>query len=391
MAISVCMITGAFYPEVSGGGLQCKTLIDALGENIKPYVITTSSFKGLKSEVLPGGIRVFRVYLNPKSFISKIRALFAFFSIFLKLSPQVDIVQLHGFSQKNIIVILLSKLFAKKIVHKFTSAGQDDPLSISAQRLGAIKIFFLSVADVFINVSPALVDRFKKSSLSGKNMFFIPNGVDTQRFSPAGAGEKMRFKKELGLKADKKTILFVGFFSCDKAPDVLLNAWVNMRQDLRKATQLLFVGSTSSAYFEISQELAVGMKKLINDLNLNNDVVFIEKALDIEKYYKASDIFVLPSKREGLPNTLLEAMSSGLVCIVSRIPGVTDYLIEDSVNGFLFNQGDSAGLAERLNTVLTQEAVALSVGVNARSRVLNNFSMDKISAEYLKIYKNGIR
>ena len=384
------MITGAFYPEVSGGGLQCKSLIDALGKNIKPYVITTSSSKELKSEVLSGDIRVFRAYLNPKSFISRTAVFFKFICIFLGLMTRVKIVQMHGFSQKNIVFTLLAKLFGKKIVHKFSSAGQDDPLSISAQMFGAVKIFFLSMADVFVNVSPALVDRFNKSFLKRKSMFFISNGVDTQRFSPVDAEEKAQLKKKLGLKAGKKTIIFVGFFSRDKAPDLLLNAWINIRQDLRQSTQLLFIGSIISDYFEVSKELVAAMKKTINDLNLIEDVVFTEKVLDIEKYYKASDIFVLPSKREGLPNALLEAMSSGIACIASKIPGVTDYLIEDSVSGFLFDQGDSAALAGCLDRVLTQEAAAVSAGLNARLRILDNFSMDRISKEYLKIYKNGI-
>ena len=71
---------------------------------------------------------------------------------------------------------------------------------------------------------------------------------------------------------------------------------------------------------------------------------FVETTRTIEKYYRAVDMYVLPSIREGLPIALLEAMSSALPCVASRLPGSTDTLIEHDVSGLLVAPDDVEGL-----------------------------------------------
>lgn len=384
----ICMVTGAFFPEVSGGGLQCKTLIEALRKNMRPYVITTSAVKRPLRRERMDGIEVFRAYLNPKSFLSKFRAFFALLSDFLKIQSQIDIVQLNGVTQKNIPVILLAKLFRKKVLQKMTSVGWDDPLAISIQRWGKIKLFFFSCADGFVSVSPGLTDRFLDSCLGHKKLYFIPNGVDARRFYPINDNaRKMELRKELGLNPDTKLILFVGFFSHDKAPDLLLDSWLGINPKIREKTQLLFVGATSSGYYEISENLVKSMKCRLSGLENKESVKFIEKILNIEKCYQAADIFVLPSRREGLPNALLEAMSCGLACVAASIKGVTDYLINDGENGLLFESGNAKDLTDKLTLLLKQDAYCKQIGIRASAEISDKFSLEKLSKRYLDAYE----
>ncbi|MDO8603545.1 MAG: glycosyltransferase family 4 protein [Candidatus Omnitrophota bacterium] len=382
------MVTGAFFPEVSGGGLQCKTLIEALRENIRPYVITTSAIRKSLRRGRIDGIEVFRIYLDPRSFISKFRAFFNLLLDFLKIQSRIDIIQLNGFTQKNIPIILLAKLFRKRILQKLTSVGCDDPLAISMQRWGKIKLFFFSRADGFVSVSPGLTDRFLGSCLRHKRLYFIPNGVNTRRFYPLNDNaRKIELRKELGLKSDTKLILFVGFFSYDKAPDLLLNSWLDMDPEIREKTQLLFVGATSTGYYEISENLVKGMKFRSSGLENKESVKFIEKILDIEKCYQAADIFVLPSRREGLPNALLEAMSCGLACIAAYLKGVTDYLINDGENGLLFESGNAKALTDKLTRLLKQDAYCRQIGIRASAEISDKFSLEKLSRRYLDAYE----
>jgi len=382
----VCMVTGAFFPEISGGGLQCKTLIEALDRKITPFVITTTTFKDSPLRDSVNAIKVFRIYLNPNSLFSKIKAFFILILIFFKIQPKIKIFQLHGFSLKNIPMIILVKLSGKKAIQKLTSLGVDDPISISRQKWGRIKLFWLSYVDAFISVSPGLMDKFMNSSLKNKKLFFIPNGVDTDRFIPLDILNKKSMKKQLGLDAGKKIVLFIGFFSYDKCPDLLLKSWLMCRPRFKNQVQLLFIGASRSKYFEISADLVQRIKKEAEELEKEGEVKFIEKTLNIQAYYQAADIFVLPSRREGLPNALMEAMSCGLACIATRLGGITDYLIDDGKDGLLFAPQDAQELSNKLNMLLNNQEYAQELGINARKKVERLFSIKLISERYFDMY-----
>src|SRR5207245_3252238 len=101
-------------------------------------------------------------------------------------------------------------------------------------------------------------------------------------------------------------------------------------------------------------------------LGIADRVKFVEHAADIERLYDAADVFVLPSTREGAPNVVLEAMASGLPCIVTRLPGVTDAMIDDGRNGILVEKDDRQALAAALTTVLRDRDLAQELGPRAR-------------------------
>ena len=98
-------------------------------------------------------------------------------------------------------------------------------------------------------------------------------------------------------------------------------------------------------------------------------------------------MFVLPSLREGLPNTLLEAMASGLCCIASRIPGITDTLIDHGVNGLLVRPGDALELEQAMRQALESPASAHAWGRRARKTVEESWVIDQVAEQYLAAYQ----
>ena len=90
----------------------------------------------------------------------------------------------------------------------------------------------------------------------------------------------------------------------------------------------MIVGASQSDYYEIDPAMADRVRADAVRLGCADRLQLVEHTSSIEQYYRAADIFVLPSKREGLPNALLEAMACGLPSIVSRLPGVTDSVID---------------------------------------------------------------
>src|SRR5206468_5038686 len=115
-------------------------------------------------------------------------------------------------------------------------------------------------------------------------------------------------------------------------------------------------------------------------------VLFVGPADDIEKYFRAADVFVLPSAREAHPVALLEAMACGLPCIATRLPGATDVIIDDGVSGRLCPADDEAAFAQALGEMLTDRAGARTLGARARETVAARYDIRHTAEQWRAAY-----
>ncbi len=379
------MVTGAYYPELSGAGLQCRELVHFLRDRVTFTILTTSTNPSLPPVGEVGGVLVYRVAVDLGRFASKLKAAISLASRFVQLRGRFDIVHLHGFSRKSLLLIVLAKLFRKKLVLKLTSVGHDDPLSIGAR--GRLASWCYSRTDIFFGVSPRLQELYHSSGLHRGKFWLVPNGVDLQRFRPGNPTEQRTLRRELGLPEELVLILFVGFFSREKRPDLLFEVWNRIQAEGLPATGLVFVGATRSRYYEVDPVLAPKIRAEAQHLGVEKQMVFVEMTHQIEKYYQAADIFALPSSREGLPNTLLEAMATGLPCAVSRLSGVTDEVIDHGINGLLFPPGDGVALEGALRLLLQDPTFAQELGRRARATVEERYSITQTAWRTLEAYE----
>jgi glycosyltransferase involved in cell wall biosynthesis len=265
-----------------------------------------------------------------------------------------------------------------------TSIGHDDPISM--RQRGFLLNYCFSKADAYVGVTSHFNKLYAKSQLPLNRYIEIPNGVDIDRFRPAVAGEREILRDQLGLPTKIKLILFVGHFSREKCPDILLEAWKYFVAETFLDTGVIFVGATKTNHYEVDPRLVEDIQELAAPY-INERIFFIERAHEIEKYYQTADIFVLPSLREGLPNALLEAMACCLPVITSRLEGVTDWIVEDGKNGLLLKSVIEDDLGKALISMLKDEIQAHLLGLKARETVLERFSMEKVAEEYLELYR----
>lgn len=379
------MVTGAYYPELSGAGLQCRELVLQLRDAVRFTVLTTTADPEMPLVDEQDGVPVYRVFVDPDRAWSKMTAAVRMTRVLFRARRRFSILHLHGFSAKSVLLVVFGLLTGRRIAIKLTSAGLDDPVSM--RRRGPLAYWCFRQARMFFGVSPRFQTLYQASGLPRDRYRLIPNGVDLERYRPAASEERLALRRELDLPLDATVILFVGFFSREKCPELLFDAWSRMVA-ANTSSVLVFVGATRSSYYEVDHGLAPRIREEALRRGLAGRVHFVESTLEIEKYHRASDIFVLPSVREGLPNALLEAMACGTACVVTRIEGVTDTLVDDGESGILVPPRDVAALEAALVLLVSRPDRARAMGVLARNRIERDFALAPMARQYLDAYRD---
>jgi glycosyltransferase involved in cell wall biosynthesis len=330
------------------------------------------------------GVVVRRVAVDVRSAASKATASIRLAGHLLSARDAYDIIHVHGFSQKNVAVSIVGRLLGKRLVLTLHTAGQDEPSVV--KRRGPLAFWSFRSADLVMCVSPDLRDRWRAADLPAERVRLTPNGVDTERFRPASIDERRALRQALGWPDAQPVVLFVGFFSRDKRPDLLFRAWRRIAID-GLGPRLAFVGAKKTGYYEIDESLGREIRQQAEALGRADEVMSIEPTEDVEVYFRAADAFVLPSIREAQPLALLEAMACGLPCLATYLPGATDVLIEDGVNGRLFPADDEAALADALRAVLNDRRAADAMGARARETVVARYDIRRTSEDWLSAYQ----
>jgi len=380
------MITGVYLPEINGAVLQCSQLINILGKFVNYSILTGTSDESSNKYDYIDGVLVTRVFMpyrrNLEFFIGAVR----FYVCLIRMLRENDLVHIHGFSKRNAVAIFIGWVLRKKVVLKMTSCGYDDPLSIKNGPVILWKIFKLCHA--YIGISPAFLESYLKAGVSEHKFNLIPNGVDLDRYSPVSPNERQALREKYGFTSHDKVIIFVGHFSPEKRPMLVYRAWARLCAHNISA-KLVFIGHTSN-HFEVDEGIIESIKQDAHQRGVLQRIHFVETTPHVDEYMKIADVFTLPSVREGLPNVLLEAMACALPCVVSILPGITDWLIDDDETGILFRSDDPDVLATKLAPYLVENFINQKMGLAARQAMETNFSCMTTSQKVLELYRRAM-
>ncbi len=196
----------------------------------------------------------------------------------------------------------------------------------------------------------------------------IPNGVDITRFNPSDAGISFGKRSQI--------VVCVSRLNYEKGIDVLLQAWHLVHEQIEQA-QLIIVGNG---------DLQIQLEHMAKALGITDSVEFAGLRSDIPTQLRRGGLAVLPSRCEGMPNALLEAMACGLPCVATRVSGSED-IIQHGINGLLVESEDYQGLAQALLTLLRDPALAQQYGHAARATIEKHYSLEHIADMYVELYQ----
>jgi 1,4-alpha-glucan branching enzyme len=210
----------------------------------------------------------------------------------------------------------------------------------------------------------------------------IYNGVDMQKFNPNK--NKASLRREIGLEEKQKIVLFVGRFYRRKGLTTLLQSIPKVVQKFR---DVKFVISG-----EGSKQNKTKLIRMARKLRIQNSILFLgyfpdEKLPDL---YAASDIFVLPALYENFPFAILEAQSTGLPVISTKVGGIPELII-DKKTGLLFDPENSEQLVEEITALLQNPQFAEEIGTRGRRRIKEKFNWSLITKEVVDLYSKSLK
>jgi glycosyltransferase involved in cell wall biosynthesis len=216
------------------------------------------------------------------------------------------------------------------------------------------------LADLIVVLSEKAAETFRARGFSDDKLFYLPRGVDTDRFRPGERPAKFR-------------AIFSGALIERKGVHHLLEAW--SRLNLKDA-ELWLVGS-------VHDEAKPHLKKFWRD-----NIKVIGFARDLENYLSQATIYVFPSQWEGSAKTVYEAAACGLPAVTTREAGD---VIRNGIEGIIVPPGDVDAIADAIQHLYDNPDLVNRMGRAARQRVVENFTWDHYRERLLDAYQTAIR
>jgi glycosyltransferase involved in cell wall biosynthesis len=372
------MVTSIFPPSI--GGIQSHTLRlaqELVRHGAEVHVVTRIQ-RGLAPFERMQGVRVHRVGIACASGAAGSGAFVAEATrALIELRGQIDVVHAHQLLSPTLVGLLSSAVARLPLVLNPHACGTIGDVGVlSATPLGRLRLrMAMSRADAFVAISRTLRDELIAAGAPPHRIWSIPNGVDTDRFSPASPRERGMLRAALRLD-DAPWVVYTGRLAPEKGVDLLLSAWPRLLEAVPSA-RLCILGTGAEERALRSQAVAH---------HIHDSVTFAGGTGDVAPFVRAADVAVLPSRTEGMPVALLEAMSCGLPVVATCVGGSAEVL-QDGVNGRLVRPGDPVALADGLAEALLDRDSAARYGAAARSDVHDRYGMSLVADRYLALYR----
>ncbi len=417
--IRICLVSFKFWPIIAGAELfaerQARQL-QAFGHDVS--VVTLRVDKTLKrTEILDGLpiVRVGGIYGRGGQLRLGRRGQFpiaiGMFLTLWRLRHSYDVIHAYQVTSPAAVAALIGKITGKPVIINIQCAGPsraerielereatlmtdtltgksfpridpkdlvtDDINHLQATTLGGRTILnFLRKSNAFYQI---LSTRSRSYLIShgfrAEQIVHIPVSVDTQKFRPAPERRPNPARPE-------RDIICMARLDYQKGIDVLLHAWGRMmrapaewRANLKPR---LFLAGEGAFRPQLEQ--------IVAGLGISDSVKFLGLRTDVVDLLQQSWGFALPSRYEGMPSALLEAMACGLPCVAARVSGSED-IIADGINGLLVEPEQPAEMALALRRIIEDTDLAQRLGREARAIVVREYQLPTIVEQCLQLYR----
>lgn len=371
------MVLESNYPTEGGGGAegQLRTLSRWLSAHgIGVHIVVPMREWDTRENDEVDGVPVWRV---PYPRVRKLGGLVMLWRMALWLwrtRRDYEVIHAHIAHNMALVAALAGRLLGKTVIVKITGSleiatGVLDP---GVRRPDVIlRRWLLRCASWYQATSSEIRGRLIDAGVDAARIHVIPNAVDVKRFDIDRQPDETR----------PLTAVYVGRLSEEKAPDVMITAWMRaFPADAR--VRLLCVGEGA---------MRSPLQKAIDEHGRGEQIRLLGAQDDVRPWLAQADFAILPSHYEGLSNALLEAMAAGLPMLGTRVSGTVDF-VEHGRDGWLVEPGDIDGMAAMLReAAATPPERRREMGEAARKKIMARARLDAVVEQLARLYEIDAR
>lgn len=387
--IRVCQLWDEYLPVFTGAAVRHNQLmphLQVLGVSVE---VLTVQGQGMPLRDVIGEVPVFRVPAGKQSsrnlrhVVNGLRLCRAIWS----RRSSFDVLYSLSANEFYLPASLLARLLGKPVILEFNLA-QSTEISLPAKLLSAWAYFCYRWFDAYVPLSTPLRNALVERGLQATKCHLIPVGVYTDEFIPLEAERRTHLRAELGLSPHVTYLLFTGSFIHRKGVDILVEM-MSCLSESHPQVQVLIVGQHEFPADHPARSFAEQMKQKIRQRGLQDRIHLLGRLdpQDVLPWLQASDIFVFPSRREGLPRVILEAMSVGLPCVVAAMDGSVYDMIEPEVSGLVVEDLNAPAFAAQVLRLVDDPALRRALGERARQVVVSRFDDREAAKVYRQLFE----
>lgn len=379
--MNIGLFTDTYYPQINGVAtsvLMLKEYLENLGHKV--YVFTTTDPKVVGWEK--------NVYRVPSIPFASARRVGLFYNprlakVIKRLN--LDLIHTHTEFSLGIFGRAMARELNIPFLHTYHTIYEDythyivklkifDPIAKIAAR--KLSVNFCNSADQVIVPTKKVLDMLESYNVE-KDISVIPTGIEINKFSRINynSDTAQSLRKSLGINTEDKVLLYVGRISKEKNIEEIM---INLKGYLKstKDVKLVLIGDGPDKH---------RLEAIASDLEIDEQVVFAGERPwdDIGRYYQIGDVFVSASQSETQGLTYIEALAAGLP-VIAKADKCLDGVIENYVNGFLFN--DTEDFIEALNLIIFNDLKKKQLSLEA-IKTSRRFSAESFAASVEQLYK----
>ena len=391
----ICLLTGSFYPVVGGGETHARLLCAELRRRGMPvFVVTRRRLKTTPAFEVVDDTPVRRVPPAGVPRLGKYLMMLPALARLVRMRRDYDVIYVCGLRILGLVGVLAARLCDKRCVLRSESRGELSGAFIWERTDGrqspilkalfkpaiAFRNLVLKKADAFLSISGVIREEYEACGVAASRIVSLANGIDTARFAPVAADERVAIRRRLNLP-EGRFFAYAGKLNRGKGLEFLVRVWRRWGA-AHPDCKLVLIGSGAQQFLSCEQAL----RDYVHANGLASSVLFVGSVTNVNEYLQASDFFLFPSESEALPLALLEALSTGLPTVASDIGGIRD-IVMDGHDGRLAPPNDERAWLAALDELCAPPDRVREWGARGRATVLDRFSIGFVADRHVALFR----
>ncbi len=364
------MLSQEYAPQVGGVASQVATLASGLWQQGTAVTVITKRLPGLTACEQINNTPVYRLAMPGPRATSSLSFILNVVRALRTLRP--DVIHAHELLLPTTAAVIAKQLLGIPVVVTVHTSGQaiGEIARLRRATLGERRLRWLRQrVDRFVAISPVIAREMTAAGIADAQQVSIPNGIDTEHFTPLEPAAKQALRQQLQLPSSP-IVIYTGRLASEKRVGYLVEIWLQVQQIHPTAT-LLLVGS--------------GPEEAALQAIAGTGIRFVGSVPDVAPWLQAADLFVLPSASEGFSLSTLEALTAGLAVIATPVGAIPSFITHGE-SGWLVPVDDVGALQSAVIALLSDPTKRATFAKRGQANVASTYSIATVSKQLAAVY-----